>query len=99
MQLRIQLPVRSVVLAVSLAVPLVTAFAGSGGVSAAVAFPNSIASTGDSITRAYNTGSPFADNPASSWSTGTTAAVNSHYLRILAKNSGISGHAFNDAKN
>ena len=96
--IRLHRPMRSIVLAVTLAVPLVTAFAGSGGVSAATTFPNSIASTGDSITRAYNTGSAFADNPASSWSTGTTAAVNSHYLRILAKNSGISGHAFNDAK-
>ena len=96
--IRLHRPMRSIVLAVTLAVPLVTAFAGSGGVSAATTFPNSIASTGDSITRAYNTGSPFADNPASSWSTGTTATVSSHYLRILARNGGISGHAFNDAK-
>jgi len=98
MQLRIQLPVRSRVLVATMALPLVAAFAGSGGVSAGVAFPNSIASTGDSITRAYNTGSPFADNPAASWSTGTTASVNSHYLRLLALNPAISGHAYNDAK-
>ena len=39
-----------------------------------VNYPNSIASTGDSITRAFNTGSvPFTDAPANSWSTGTNA--------------------------
>jgi lysophospholipase L1-like esterase len=61
-------------------------------------WPASIAATGDSITRAYNTGSiPFSDAPANSWSTGTNASVNSHYSRILAANPGISGHSFNDA--
>jgi lysophospholipase L1-like esterase len=66
---------------------------------AVVGYPNSIASTGDSITRAYNTCSfPFSDCVANSWSTGTNATVKSHYSRILAANSGISGHAFNDAK-
>jgi lysophospholipase L1-like esterase len=61
-------------------------------------WPISIAATGDSITRAYNTGSvPFTDAPANSWSTGTNSSVNSHYTRILAVNPGISGHSFNDA--
>jgi lysophospholipase L1-like esterase len=68
-------------------------------VFAAPGLPNSMAATGDSITRAYNTGFwPFTDNPAGSWSTGTTSSVNSHYLRILARHPGIRGRAYNDAK-
>ena len=60
--------------------------------------PSSMASTGDSITRAFNTGSfPFVDAPANSWSTGTNASVNSHYSRLLALNPAIAGRAFNDA--
>ncbi|MFL5935595.1 MAG: GDSL-type esterase/lipase family protein [Gaiellaceae bacterium] len=62
-------------------------------------YPKSIASTGDSITRAFNTCSfPFSDCPAKSWSTGTDSTVNSHYRRILAANALISGRAYNDAK-
>ncbi|HEX8024883.1 MAG TPA: SGNH/GDSL hydrolase family protein [Candidatus Limnocylindrales bacterium] len=67
--------------------------------SAAPAYPTSIASTGDSITRAYNTGGfPYIDNPSASWSTGTNSTVRSHYTRLLALQPAISGHAFNDAK-
>lgn len=67
--------------------------------SAQVAYPSSMASTGDSITRAFNTGSfPFIDAPANSWSTGTNTTVNSQYNRLLAKNSLIKGKNFNDAK-
>jgi lysophospholipase L1-like esterase len=61
-------------------------------------YPNSIASTGDSITRAFNTGSYFADAPANSWSTGTSSTVNPFYRRILAVNPAISGRAYNDAR-
>ena len=62
-------------------------------------YPNSMASTGDSITRAFETGFfPFTDNPANSWSTGTSSTVNSQYRRILAANGAISGKNFNDAK-
>jgi len=73
-------------------------YTGSGDVPSIVDFPNSMASTGDSITRAFNTGSvPFTDAPANSWSTGTNATVNSHYSRILHDNPLISGHSNNDA--
>ena len=49
-------------------------------------YPNSMASLGDSITRAYNTGpSAYQDYPPSSWSTGTTATVNSQYIRMGAQ--------------
>jgi lysophospholipase L1-like esterase len=64
-----------------------------------VGYPSSIASTGDSITRAFNTCSfPFVDCPQNSWSTGSSAAVNSHYRRILAANAAISGRNYNDAR-
>jgi lysophospholipase L1-like esterase len=67
--------------------------------SAALAvFPNSMAATGDSITRAFNTcRTAFTDCPANSWATGTEAAVNSFYLRILERNAGIREHLHNDA--
>jgi lysophospholipase L1-like esterase len=67
--------------------------------SAAVALPNSMASAGDSITRAYDVttnGCFLSDCPQYSWSTGTST-VNSHYQRLLAANPQISGHAYNDA--
>src|SRR6476620_4931624 len=68
-----------------------------------VALPNSMASTGDSITRAYDSTSSgcfLSDCPHYSWSTGTagTTSVNSHYLRVLAANSRIRGNAYDDAK-
>jgi lysophospholipase L1-like esterase len=84
-------------LAVALAAALcLTAFAAP---AANAVFPDSIAATGDSITRAFNTCSfPFVDCPANSWATGTNATVNSFYLRILERNAGISGNLFNDAR-
>ncbi len=39
-------------------------------------YPTSMAATGDSVTRAYNTGTlPFSDGPDNSWSTGTRNSV------------------------
>jgi lysophospholipase L1-like esterase len=68
-------------------------------VAARVAYPKSIAATGNSLTRAAGTGLlPWTDNPAGSWSTGTDASVNSHYLRLLALNPKIRGKNFNDAR-
>jgi lysophospholipase L1-like esterase len=66
---------------------------------AKVGYPNSIASTGDSISRAYNTCFfPFTDCAANSWATGTSSSVNSVYRRILANNPLVSGRNLNDAK-
>lgn len=67
--------------------------------SAALAiFPNSMAATGDSITRAFNTcRTAFTDCPANSWATGTEATVNSFYLRILERNAAIREQLHNDA--
>jgi lysophospholipase L1-like esterase len=57
-----------------------------------------MAATGDSITRAYNTGTlPFSDAPGNSWSTGTRASVGSHYSRILAAQPTILGRNYNQA--
>lgn len=51
--------------------------------ASAKSYPQVIASTGDSITRAYNTGwLPYTDNPAGSWSTGTDTRVVSHRQRL-----------------
>ena len=61
-------------------------------------YPDSMASLGDSITRATNP-EPFllGDQPQYSWSTGDNSAVESHYYRILQQNSLISGNNYNDA--
>jgi lysophospholipase L1-like esterase len=62
-------------------------------------YPSAMASTGDSITRAYNTGFfPFTDNAGASWSTGTSSTVVSHYTRLLALNPKIRGKNYNDAR-
>ncbi len=76
---------------------MLTVFAVSPA-EAAVTYPNSMASLGDSITRGFNTGFfPFLDSPSNSWSTGTNSNVNSHYERILAANPNIRGRNFNFA--
>jgi lysophospholipase L1-like esterase len=74
------------------------AVSGAAAAPAVTGYPNSMASTGDSITRAFNTCTfPFTDCTANSWSTGTSSTVNSHYRRILAANPAISGRNYNDA--
>ena len=61
-------------------------------------YPNSIGALGDSITRAYNTGTvPFTDAPRNSWSTGTTSSVESHYFRIRDVAPAIFDRTFNNA--
>jgi lysophospholipase L1-like esterase len=80
----------------ALAAAAVAALAFAGASSAA--YPSSMASTGDSITRAFNDCFfPFIDCPSASWSTGTNSTVNSHYRRILAANPAISGRNYNFA--
>jgi lysophospholipase L1-like esterase len=59
--------------------------------------PSSMASMGDSITRGFNACGWYVDCTSRSWSTGSYSSVNSHYLRILAKNAAIYGHNYNDA--
>ena len=75
---------------------LATALALTATASAHAAYPNSIASTGDSITRAFNDcWFPYVDCPSASWSTGTSSY--SHYRRIQALNPAITGRAYNQA--
>ncbi len=58
-------------------------------------YPGSIASTGDSMTQAWQTcPTPYTGCPLNSWSTGWNPAINSHYTRILAANPAISGQNF-----
>jgi lysophospholipase L1-like esterase len=66
--------------------------------SAVPAIPSSMSSLGDSITRGFNACGWYSDCTGRSWSTGDYASVNSHYLRIKAKNASITGHNFNDAR-
>jgi lysophospholipase L1-like esterase len=60
--------------------------------------PSSMASLGDSITRGFNACGWFVDCTWRSFSTGGSTLVNSHYLRILAKNPAIYGRNYNDAR-
>jgi lysophospholipase L1-like esterase len=68
--------------------------------SAAPPLPNSIASIGDSITRAADVCCWYGDHPAQSWSTGGGLfdGISSHYERILSHVPSIYGHNYNDAK-
>ena len=72
---------------------------GSNGASGTPGgYPDSMASLGDSITRATNPGPGlFGDQPQYSWSTGSDITVESHYYRILQQNSLITGNNYNFA--
>ncbi|GIF62860.1 lipoprotein [Asanoa ishikariensis] len=59
--------------------------------------PGSMASMGDSITRGFNACGFYFDCTSRSFSTGSESGVNSHYLRIRAKNSAINGKNYNQA--
>lgn len=83
------------VLAAAVVIPVT---AGTTPAQAAPPIPSSMSSLGDSITRGFNACGWYVDCTARSWSTGDYASVNSHYLRIKAKNSAITGNNFNDAK-
>jgi lysophospholipase L1-like esterase len=65
----------------------------------AVPLPRSMASAGDSITRAFDldSGHVLQDSPAASWSTGSDPTVDSQYDRLVAANPALAGKAFNDA--
>ena len=68
--------------------------------SATPPLPTSIASIGDSITRATDVCCWYGDHPAQSWSTGGGSfdGISSHYERIRAGQPAISGHNYNDAR-
>jgi lysophospholipase L1-like esterase len=61
--------------------------------------PTSIAALGDSITRAFNTGTiPFTDAAWDSWATGARPGLWSQYERLAARGDDIEGRAYNDAR-
>ncbi len=71
---------------------------GTAAAQAGGGYPNSMAATGDSITRAFNSGLvPYTDAPWNSWSTGALRSW-THYRRILAANLRIFGRNFNNAR-
>ncbi len=58
--------------------------------------PARMAAVGDSISQAASTGGGLGtDYPQNSWTTGTNATVNSHYLRLQALGAPISGQNYN----
>jgi lysophospholipase L1-like esterase len=67
---------------------------------AAPPYPRVMASTGDSITRAFdaNWSCFLQDCPRYSWSTGTSSSVYSHYRRLLTVAPQLYGRAYNDAR-
>jgi len=75
---------------------LVGAPLASGAVDYAAGYPSSIAVLGTSTAAGWGAEPehPFANAPRDSWATGTNPAVQSIYLRILALNPAIKGHAF-----
>ena len=86
--------------ACSVALLIVILLTGLTPVTAAAAtplpLPDSMVAVGDSITQAASSaGSLGSDAPQNSWSTGTSASVNSHYLRLLALGAPISGNGHN----
>jgi lysophospholipase L1-like esterase len=82
-----------------IAATIVAALVAAPAAAAQTVPPDAMAATGDSITRAFNTGLlPYTDAPRNSWSTGSRTYVWSHYRRILAVNWRILGRNFNDAR-
>jgi lysophospholipase L1-like esterase len=61
--------------------------------------PSSMAGLGDSITRGFNACGWYLSCPSRSWSTGSHEPVNSHYTRIVAANSAMSGNQYNNSRN
>ncbi len=59
-------------------------------------YPDSIASLGDSISRAVNSDA-LGDRPETAWSTGTNPSVNSIYSRLLALHPPLAGNRYNNA--
>lgn len=84
--------------ALVIAVILVLVPLGAIGAAAIPPIPNSMSSVGDSITRGFNACGWYVDCTSRSWSTGDYSTVNSHYLRIKAKNSLITGKNYNDSR-
>jgi lysophospholipase L1-like esterase len=66
-----------------------------GSTKPAPGLPTSMAALGDSITAGFASCATVLACGRNSWSTGTSTAVDSHYLRIRDGNDRISGHEHN----
>ncbi|HET7568066.1 MAG TPA: hypothetical protein VFJ91_08760 [Gaiellaceae bacterium] len=90
----VRLLAAAAVVAASLAAPALA------GTPARVGYPSSIGVIGDSFETGFATNRtrPPIDVPANDWVTGTNPAIQSHYLRILAENPAIRGHAYRKAQ-
>src|SRR5215218_9976217 len=86
----------------ALAVSVVLALGGSTASAAASTAPDpsSLASIGDSITRATNAFGWYGDHPSFSWSTGfdPVDGLETHYERLLRDDVGVWGHEVNVAR-
>ena len=89
---------RRFVLLVAAALAMLAVPPTAGSARAQVPIPGSMSSVGDSITRAFNACGFYVDCTSRSWSTGDHGTVNSHYLRLKAKNPAITGRNYNDAR-
>lgn len=78
------------------ALSLLSGVVAAPSANAQLAAPNSMASLGDSITRAFNACGWYSDCTSRSWSTGSDTVVNSHARRIRAVNPSFTS-AYNDA--
>jgi lysophospholipase L1-like esterase len=85
-----------IVLPLAATAALVAGVLAAPAASAYTGPPNSMASMGDSITRAFNSCGWYVDCTSRSWSTGDDTYVNSHRLRIRAINPNFSAQ-YNDA--
>ena len=81
-------------------VALVAVLAAAPAAVATPGPPSSIASLGDSITRATDVCCWYGDHPRHSWSTGGAPfdGIRSHYERVRAMNPAASGRNYNDAR-
>jgi PKD repeat protein len=84
--------VRVATLSILLVVLLGSLLPAVAAADTALPLPATMAAVGDSITQAASSaGTLGADAPQNSWSTGTSTAVNSHYLRLVALGAPITG--------
>lgn len=87
-------------LLVLVAAPGASATASAAAGTAGPPLPDSIASTGDSISRGFDIDALhlLRDSPQFSWATGADPHVDSQYDRLVALHPAISGHTYNDAR-
>ena len=81
--------VRKIALVLAVSTLCVT---GTARAAAADPVPTVMAALGDSISAGFNACGWYVSCPSRSWSVGDTAAVDSHYLRLLALGRAVKGH-------